>query len=664
MKPQSDISFEGNLEDVDQTQMTFDPKSSAFLMGLLTNLYSNPAMACVREYSTNAFDSNIAAGNSDPIVVTRPNTMSPVFMVKDQGLGMSLETITEIYSKYGASTKRDSDLFNGMLGLGCKSALSYTSQFTLVSVYDKCRITVLITRNAEGGGMLQIIDQRPTEEKNGVEVQIPVSNSFSFNQQIDEFFQYWAPGSAVGPDGGKLVQSIWDDPLNLHLDDDVIIRTTFDDDCILMGNVAYKVSKTYRHPHHHSRNGYVARVPIGTIKFTPSREALEYKGPTIDTLSEINQFLTHTIIQKIRAEIEGCATPKNAFLKRESFAIVTPSYAIDFKFRGERIPSTVACPVTDEDDRFTSWKLNKKTWESDKSSRAFSENLRFLYLETLFFVTGFKGKALTDTLKQKLKIYAWENFPDPEKGTAKHVVLCASDLKNVMWLENEHMVDIETIKAIVVPKDEFAVGRIIHTADEVRVLNIDGTYSFRKAAKVTMAGWVCLNENSIFKQVGQLMVNLQSLIVVPGSQVAKFQKKYPQVPHIKDLFIDYLPSISTIRRVRAVSVDVFGLVKLLNSVTPCMDFELVSRLNKLKKFQEFSHGTWRDYEWSLECLAAHFGVEIPVHDTSADVEWNNWFFKRYPFLKFVLVRNLNDEIITAINNSYIVNQQLHLINVL
>ncbi len=89
--------------------MKIDENSLAHVMSLLTDLYSDPELAVIREYSTNARDSHIMAGVPHlPIKVTLPNGMSPYFKVQDFGLGMSVSDIEETYSKYGASTKRGS----------------------------------------------------------------------------------------------------------------------------------------------------------------------------------------------------------------------------------------------------------------------------------------------------------------------------------------------------------------------------------------------------------------------------------------------------------------------------------------------------------------------------------------------------------------------------
>jgi hypothetical protein len=46
--------------------MSIDPGSVMHIMSVLTDLYSDPEAACIREYSTNALDSHIDAGISRP----------------------------------------------------------------------------------------------------------------------------------------------------------------------------------------------------------------------------------------------------------------------------------------------------------------------------------------------------------------------------------------------------------------------------------------------------------------------------------------------------------------------------------------------------------------------------------------------------------------------
>jgi hypothetical protein len=161
-----------------RTDMSFDENSLVHIMSILTDLYSDPELAIIREYATNAYDSHVEAGVERPIEVTLPTALAPFFKVRDFGVGLSAEEIHTIYSKYGASTKRETNEQTGMLGLGCKSALTYIDQFTLIAIKDNIRSTVNIGRNENGSGSLTVVESTPTIESPGVEIIIPVSNKY------------------------------------------------------------------------------------------------------------------------------------------------------------------------------------------------------------------------------------------------------------------------------------------------------------------------------------------------------------------------------------------------------------------------------------------------------------------------------------------------------
>src|SRR6478735_5428255 len=126
-------------------------------MRSMADLYSNRELAVIREYSTNAYDSNVEKALRDghdiePIQVGLPNAMNPYFTVQDYGVGMSEETMREVYLTFGESSKRDSDDYNGMLGFGSKSAVAYTNTFTVTSVKNGRKVVAVITRREDAMG--------------------------------------------------------------------------------------------------------------------------------------------------------------------------------------------------------------------------------------------------------------------------------------------------------------------------------------------------------------------------------------------------------------------------------------------------------------------------------------------------------------------------------
>ena len=92
--------------DGEKIQMELDAHSLAHIMSVLTDLYSDTEMACIREYSTNAFDAQVEAGVTRPIEVFTPTALRPLLVIRDFGIGMNVEDIRKTYSKYGASSKR------------------------------------------------------------------------------------------------------------------------------------------------------------------------------------------------------------------------------------------------------------------------------------------------------------------------------------------------------------------------------------------------------------------------------------------------------------------------------------------------------------------------------------------------------------------------------
>jgi len=108
-------------------EASYSIKDSSKIFSILrSNIYSDKMLAVVREYSTNGWDGHILAGTPDrPLKVTLPTALAPVFKVRDFGVGLSEESVLNIYTTYGESTKESSNDFNGTFGLGSKSAFAY-----------------------------------------------------------------------------------------------------------------------------------------------------------------------------------------------------------------------------------------------------------------------------------------------------------------------------------------------------------------------------------------------------------------------------------------------------------------------------------------------------------------------------------------------------------
>jgi hypothetical protein len=173
-------------ERVEMTLNTSSALTSGLLIQRLTELYENPVEAAVRETVSNAIDAvSVTHSGPRPVVsIETPTTLNPVLVVSDNGVGMSYEDLKEIYSKYGASTKADDFNQVGAYGLGAKAPLAYGTEFTVTSVKDGVKTTIIVARE-ELTNYIKIIDSVHTDEPSGTTVSIPVSNG-----DIDRFSVY------------------------------------------------------------------------------------------------------------------------------------------------------------------------------------------------------------------------------------------------------------------------------------------------------------------------------------------------------------------------------------------------------------------------------------------------------------------------------------------
>jgi hypothetical protein len=310
-----DALVEGDL-DGETVKMEIDASATAHIMSVLTDLYSDRLMAIVREYATNARDAHIEAGVSRPIEITLPSRMSSYYHVKDYGIGLDVEGIRNIYSKYGASTKRGSNDFNGMLGLGCKSAMTYAAQFSIISVKDGMKYNVSVSRAADGVGEMQVIDQTPTSEPNGVEIVVPIKSNdvFSIASKVASFFQWWPEGSVLvngtAPkrfEGRKVAK-------NLYMVDGL------EKDLIIMGNVPYPVpfedgiyaGEKDAYGYNRKSFGVVYFAEMGDVTFSPSRESLQTTRNTRATVDLAKDLFIKNLKDSLQQEVDALPSPVEA----------------------------------------------------------------------------------------------------------------------------------------------------------------------------------------------------------------------------------------------------------------------------------------------------------------------------------------------------------------
>ena len=185
-----DIKTSSNL-DGEVIEMGLDQSAmgQAHLASVLSNMYSKPRTAVLREYSTNAWDAHLYDGVERPLEVTLPTPLDPMLTIRDFGRGLNEDSIRSIYSRYGTSESRESAFATGALGLGSKSALTYADSFIVVSVKDGKRIQVSVSKTAAMPTMTLMRDpvtgevEVDTDEPSGTTIMVPTNRYDTFENE-------------------------------------------------------------------------------------------------------------------------------------------------------------------------------------------------------------------------------------------------------------------------------------------------------------------------------------------------------------------------------------------------------------------------------------------------------------------------------------------------
>ena len=188
------ILQEGETQET--VKMSLDLDSAQVLMQMLSkNLYSDAIGSTIRECASNALDSHRRAGSDKPIIVSfKRNNQADTyeFAVEDFGIGLDADDVVNIISKYGKSTKRNSNTELGMMGLGFKAPLAYSSSFYFVARKDGMERKYMMYEG-EDTNSIDLLYEIPTTEENGVKVIVPVSyyDRHGFTQKIKDQLAYF-----------------------------------------------------------------------------------------------------------------------------------------------------------------------------------------------------------------------------------------------------------------------------------------------------------------------------------------------------------------------------------------------------------------------------------------------------------------------------------------
>ena len=558
MKPDTKLKNYQSTATDGGTRMSIDEGALSHIMDVLTKLYNNPRKACVREYSTNALDSHREAGNPDPIKVTLPTQNEPTLTIQDWGVGMDADGIEEIYSRYGTSTKRESNEVVGMLGLGCKSALAYGDQFTLTGVKNGRQTEVLVSRDEDGAGTMTVVAEFDTAERDGVTVSIPIKSQdiAPLCAEADVFFSFWNVDDVrVNGQQPKRIGMTTRDPSAIWLSDTILLTKAVDEDLVVMGNVPYPLPDSesslfntgsgYRYDKLHA----VCFVPIGAVQFAPSRESLMDTKRTRAALDHLRKQIVELRDKSCLDQIANAKDAKDAQdILRRSLTIGFDRHITPPMFKGREVRLSLergapkspsgAPTYTDPDDWASDFALKHSYLFTQLSGytrrKSGSRGTTYDLSKNATVFEGFDGKALTNVKRSKLDL--WNQQNGGVLGYCMFVDKLTPDER--FWLDGHEVVQWSEVDAIKLPSATGA-GGTKRVSGSYNVL-VDGDRYGRTEmqahdiAKSTKTVYYDLGNHWTVSQGREYRsgaVDLSDSIVVclQANRVDKFRRDFPNV---------------------------------------------------------------------------------------------------------------------------------------
>lgn len=328
------VEYSGNTEIITEA---YGLTNVALIADILSNMYSDPIMAVIREYVANALDSHFMAGKADvPIRIIIPNINHLFFEVHDFGLGLDDVEAKRLW-KYGDSNKNHTDDVIGGFGIGSKAGFSYTNNFEVITTKNGIKRSYITFKN-EAGAHTELVLEEPTDEGNGVVIKIPVkaTDINAFREKAQTMLQWLEVQPEV------IGMKIYPVEYEFKGDGYYILKNNFDKIYVKMGNVVYD---TELYSDQFSRD-VVLNYPIGAFRIAPSRENIIVKTEDQEKIFDRVKEIYEVEKKRVESELKSQKSLFRAYkLHKQLNEIFTAE--MDFNWKGrDSIAVTLAKAIS------------------------------------------------------------------------------------------------------------------------------------------------------------------------------------------------------------------------------------------------------------------------------------------------------------------------------
>lgn len=317
------VEQDGSLKDYD-----YGIGDIGLIFEILRNkLYTDPILAVVREYSTNAKDAHAEIGKSNvPVEIHLPTKSDLYFKVKDFGPGISPDRVANVFVNMAASTKRSDENQVGYFGIGSKSAFAYSDVFNVVTVTDGVSRTYTSFIDPSRKGKMTLLSEAETDQPNGTTIIIPVrANDIStFEDRLKGVTQYWDTRPIVKKNGINYELPYPEEQFLMSGDGWTLVKVANYYDAgpkAIMGGIGYKIDMNS----HFSRNnsyynlfsGSSFRINFGNsdLSLSASRDSIHYDKRTIAAINQKFEIIAKDVEETIQKEINKEPDYRSALVK-------------------------------------------------------------------------------------------------------------------------------------------------------------------------------------------------------------------------------------------------------------------------------------------------------------------------------------------------------------
>jgi hypothetical protein len=296
------------------------------IMDILSGQYGKLPLAVLREYGTNMIDAYVGMDPEEivPPELHLPTEMEPWVEFKDYGVGMDFDTVKNVFSGYGVTTKDGDDENAGGFGIGGKVCFAFmgrydtADQWTIESRWNGERMIFAATKGSNGMPRMFHLGTVPTDERNGVTIKGPVPESTiaEFHDEARGLLAYYPmPITVTGAEITVQKPVYVEEGTGWGMREKP--RFSYDrQDQVIMGGVPYPLRVGYSgfNADRLANRTLDLYLPIGAVDLTPSREGLEYSPRTKDALQAALEVVDRELAEQATGRIASAVTKWDAMV--------------------------------------------------------------------------------------------------------------------------------------------------------------------------------------------------------------------------------------------------------------------------------------------------------------------------------------------------------------